>query len=187
MYKRQHLGKKPTADAHVEALRRRFYSHWWILYHLKHHGFNEEELVRIYKTVVRPVFDYCAVVYHPLLNDNQDQLLERLQRQALKVIFGVGATYTEMRDRAGITTLRQRRITLSDKFAAKCAKSERFSHWFRENQSSRRSSRGAGEKYEEQFARCLRYYNSPLFFMRRRLNGKEGLPYWERHRERRAR
>ena len=40
-----HFGKRPTVDAHVESLRRRFYSHWWILYHLKHHGFNERELV----------------------------------------------------------------------------------------------------------------------------------------------
>ena len=148
---------------------------------------NTEELVKIYKTVIRPVFDFCAVVYHPLLTDEQDQLLERLQRQALKVIYGTNLTYTEMRGKAGISTLRQRRIELSDKFAEKCLKNERFSHWFRENQKSRRSSRSAGEKYEEGFARCQRYYNSPLFFMRRRLNGKPGLPYWERHRERRAR
>ena len=71
-----HIGKKPNVDEHVESLRRRFYSHWWILYHLKHHGFNEEELVRIFKTVIRPVFDYCAIVYHPMLTDSQDQLLE---------------------------------------------------------------------------------------------------------------
>ena len=98
----------------------------------------------------------------------------------------MGFTYTEMRNKADITTLRQRRIVLSDKFAVKCTKSDRFSHWFRGNQSSGRSSRGAGKKYKEEFARCLRYYNSPLFFMRRHLNGKEGLPYWEHHRERRA-
>ena len=144
-----HFGARPTVDAHVDSLRRRFFSQWWILYHLKHHGFNTEELVRIYKTVIRPVFDYCAIVYHPLLTDDQDQLLERLQRQALKVIFGTEYTYTEMRQRANIQTLRQRRIELSDKFAAKCAGSDRFGHWFRENQSQRRSSRNGGEKYQE--------------------------------------
>ena len=110
---------------------------------------------------MRPVF-FCAVVYHPLLTDEQDQLLERLQRQSLKVIFGTGLTYTEMRGRADITTLRQRRVDLSDKFATKCLKNDRFKHWFRENQKQRRTSRGAGEKYEEEFARCLRYYNLSL-------------------------
>ena len=122
-----------------------------------------------------------------MLNDDQDQLLERLQRQALKVIFGTGLSYTEMRARADITTLRQSRVDLSDRFAAKCLKNERFGHWFRENKKGRQSSRGHGEKYKEEFARCQRYYNSPLFFMRRRLNGKPGLPYWERNRERRGR
>ena len=122
--------------------------------------------MKVYKTIIRPVFDYCAVVYHSLLNDNQDQLLERLQRQALKVIYGVSFSYTEMRTKAGVTTLRQRRIDLCDKFAAKCLKSDRFRHWFRENQKCRRSSRGsvAGEQYEEEFARCLRYYNSCLLY-----------------------
>ena len=182
-----HFSKTPTAHAHVESLRRWFFSQWWILYHLKHHGFNREELVTVYKSIIRPVFDYCAVVYHALLTDDQDQLLERLQRQALKVIYGAGHTYTEMREMAGITTLRQRRVTLCDKFAAKCADSDRFGHWFRLNQNPRRSSRGTGEKFAEEFARCKRYYNSPLFFMRRRVNGKVGLEYWERHRERRQR
>ena len=47
-----------------------------------------------------------------------------------------------MRKMADVTTLRQKRIDLSDKFAAKCAKSERFGHWFPENQKHRHSSRG---------------------------------------------
>ena len=171
----------------MESISKRIRRKFWVLYHLGKAGFNEEELAKVYRTCLLPIFDYCAVVYHPMLTDNQDQLLERLQRQALKVIFGTGHTYTEMRRKADITTLRQRRIDLSDKFASKCLKSERFCHWFRENQGGRRSSREPGEKYEEEFARCLRYFNSPLFFMRRRLNWKPGLPYWERHRERRSR
>ena len=139
----------------------------------------------MYKTCIRPVFDFCAVVYHPLLNDDQDQLLERLQRQALKVIYGTNLSYTEMRRMADISTLRQRRIELSDKFAAKCADSDRFSAWFPLREATRTSRNSL--KYCEEFARCKRYYNSPLFFMRRRLNGKPGLDYWDRHRERRAR
>ena len=111
-----HFGTKPNVDEHVKSLR--------ILYHLKHHCFNTEELVKVYKTVIRPVFDFCAVVYHPLLTDEQDQLLERLQRQALKVIYETNLTYTEMRGKAAISTRRQRRIELSDKFAEKCLKTK---------------------------------------------------------------
>ena len=180
-----HFNRRPTVHAHVASLKKRFYERWWSLYHLKHHCFTKEELVTVYKTCIRPVFDFCAVVYHPLLNDKQDQQLERLQRQALKIIFGTNISYTEMRRMAGIETLRQRRINLSDKFAGKCAGSEKFGHWFPE----KRAARGGrfGEKYVEEFARCERLFNSPLFYMRRRLNGKTGLEYWERHRERRSR
>ena len=49
-------------------------------------GFTEAELVTVYCTVVRLVLDFCAVVYHPMLADEQDQEVERLQAKALKNI-----------------------------------------------------------------------------------------------------
>ena len=42
------------------------------------------ELATVYRTVIRPILDYCAVVYHPMLSDEQDQAVERLQARALK-------------------------------------------------------------------------------------------------------
>ena len=45
-----HFGRRPTAHAHMKSLRKRFYERWWSLYHLKHHGFSQEELVTVYKT-----------------------------------------------------------------------------------------------------------------------------------------
>ena len=80
-------------------------------------------------------------------------------------------------------TLRQRRIEQCDKFANLCAKSPRFGHWF-PRKTTRRSSR-SGEIYMETFARCNRLANTPLFYMRRRLNGKQGKEYGARYRERR--
>ena len=69
------------------------------------------------------------------------------------------------------------------KFAASCLKSDRFGWWFpvRGGRVSARSK----VPYLENFARCQRLYNSPVFFMRRRLNGKEGKKYGERNRARR--
>ena len=55
----------------------------WVLRHLKTAGFTEGELAVVYRTVVRPVLDYGAVIYHPMLTDEQDQAVERLQAQAL--------------------------------------------------------------------------------------------------------
>ena len=36
---------------------------------------------------------------------------------------------------------------------------------------------------QEEFARCNRIRDSPIFYMRRRLNGKDGKKYGERNRE----
>ena len=84
-----------------------------------------------------------------------------------------------MRDLAGVTTLRERRIQACDKFAKKCLGSGRFSKWFPVRTG--RASARRGEVFTEEFARCDRLKNSPLFYMRRRLNGKDGKKYGERN------
>ena len=154
----------------------------WVLRHLKLSGFNESELAMVYKTVVRPVLDYCCVVYHPLLTDEQDQQIERLQAQALKNIYGYKMSYAEMRERADLTTHRARRIELCDKFVAKAVFSDRFHHWFPLRQG-RQGGRRGGEKFMEFTARTDRLHNSPLFYFRRRLNGKTGKTFGERNRK----
>ena len=44
-----HLGPRPTVSVHVESLRRRFQQRVWILTHLRHSGFNEKELAKVYR------------------------------------------------------------------------------------------------------------------------------------------
>ena len=120
-----------------------------------------------------------------MLTDCQDERLDRCQLHALRYIFGMGLSYAEMRKRAGVTTLRQRRVEQSDKFAKSCLTSDRFGSWF-PKRSTRSSGRVRGtETYLEQFARCERLRNSPVFFMRRRLNGKLGKRYGARNHDRR--
>ena len=61
-----HLDGRPSVHAHVAALQRRMRETAWVLRHLKLAGFTEAELATVYRTVVRPILDYCAVVYHPM-------------------------------------------------------------------------------------------------------------------------
>ena len=151
----------------------------WVLRHLKIAGFTESELATLYRTVVRPVLDYCAVVYHPMLTDEQHQQIEHLQAKALKNIYGYKDSYAEMRRKAGVTTHRARRIEMCDKFAQKDCGNPRFD-WLPEltGRLGRRS-----EVYQEFQARTDRLFNSPLFYYRRRLNGKAGKTYGERNRK----
>ena len=174
-----HLDSRPTVHAHVAALQSRMRETAWVLRHLKLAGFTEDELATVYRTVVRPILDYCAVVYHPMLTDEQDQMVERLQARALKNIYGYKDSYEEMRRKAGVTTHRARRIELCDKFAQKAAANPRFS-WFPARTA--RSGRH-GECCQEFQARTDRLYNSPMYYYRRRLNGKEGKNYGQRNKK----
>ena len=118
------------------------------------------------------------------MTDQQDEEVERLQSHALKYIYGWRIPYARMREMAGVTTLRDRRIELVNNFALNSVGSPRFGRWFPLKTGVRASSRsGNGEKYREFFARCDRLKNSPLYYMRRRLNGKQGKLYGERNRK----
>ena len=176
------LDMEPQVQAVIRAMRTRF----WTLRNLKNSGFTQEELVTVYKTMLRPVAEYGCVVYHSSLTDEQDERLERLQNHALLCIFGPGISARKMREAAGLETLRRRREILCDKFAKKCSTNPRFAHWFplKTTRTTTRSTRkGQPEIYLEEKARCERLRNSPLHYFRRRLNGKEGKKYGVRNAE----
>ena len=82
-----------------------------------------------------------------------------------------------------VTTLRERRVAACDKIAAKCLSVPRFAVWFPVKEPVRAESRNRDCIYLEEFARCNRLRDSPLFYMRRRMNGKEGKVYGERNKE----
>ena len=182
-----HFGCNTSMRAQVDAIKRNFRQRLWTIFNLKKNGFTVDELVKVYITYIRSVTDYCDTVYHSLLTDELDLEVERLQDRALKCIYGwkINGQRTSgrrLRELAGVTTLRARRIEHCDTFVGRCLKNPRFAAWFPLKQG-RRSARNQGEKYEEKFARCDRLRNSPVYFFRRRLNGKEGKTYGERYRE----
>ena len=122
--------------------------------------------------------DYLDVVYHSMLTDDLDEELDRLQNQALKAIFGPKIGGKRLREMAGVTTLRARRIEHCDSFVAKCLKSPRFRTWFPKRGGRRTSRHPQLETYVETFARCDRLRDTPFHFFRRRLNGKEEKIIW---------
>ena len=162
-----HFSAKPDMSAQVDAICQKFRSRVWYLRHLHHNGFNEDELLRVYKSTILPCHDYCSTVFHSSLTLSQSIRLERLQAKALKAIYGYEPSYRELMIKADLTTLRARREERELKFARKCVGSTRFAKWFPSRPVGK--TRGA-LTYEEKFARCCRCYNSPMYSMRRRLN-----------------
>ena len=178
------FSSRPDMAAHMSWVSKSMRERFWTLRNLKKSGFSDAELIQVYKTVLRPVAEYGCVAYHSSLTDEQDELLDNLQNQALRCIFGPRISGRKMREMAGIPTLRSRRENLCDKFALKCRNNPKFEHWF-PIKNTRTSLRGVKnkEEYKEEKARCSRLFNSTIFYFRRRLNGKEGKSYGQRHAE----
>ena len=174
------LTNKPTMHAQVASISKRMRQRYWVLRHLKKLGMCTDDLVLVYTSMIVPIADYCDYVYHSLLTDEQDLALETVQVGALRVIYGSGLSGRRMRQMSGVKTLRDRRIEHADRFAEKALANDRFRHWFPLKES--RTSQRTGDKYLESYARCDRLRMSPLFYMRRRLNGKNGKEYGERYR-----
>ena len=175
-----HVGADGTPWKHVRATIKNIRQRYWVLWHLRSFGFNQDELVKVYTSTIRPLADYCSVVYHSALSDEMDEALENAQNGALRIIFGPRMSARKMREASGLDSLRNRRIEQCDRFADKAERNPRFSHWFPKRER-RRSTRNP-ETYLEATARCERLRNLPLFYMRRRKNGKEGKLYGQRYR-----
>ena len=137
--------------------------------HLKSYGFNGDELVKVYVSVIRPCIEFCSVVYHSMLTAEQKEQLEHLRQQALKCIFGYTQSYRALREKTGLDTLKDRRECAVLKFAEKCS-AGKFCDWFPLRVG--REMRGS-KRYREDYARCDRLKDSPIFYMRRALNREE--------------
>ena len=73
----------------------------------------------------------------------------------------------EMLECSGLKTLEERREEALLKFAKKAVEGP-YKDWFPVRDSGR--ALRTGRKYVEEYARCDRLYNSPIFAMRRALN-----------------
>ena len=107
-----------------------------------------------------------------MLTHEQSELLERQQTKALQFIFGVGLSARVMRTKAGIETLKERRVSACKKFAKTTLENDRFREWFPLRPAATRERRTSVsyKKYVELPARTDRCYNSPLYHLRRVLN-----------------
>ena len=152
----------------------RLRSRSWALSRLKKCGLKIDELVRVYRSCIRPCAEYAAVVLHPMLTDEQTECIEAQQTNALRNIFGYGVSASRMRSKAKIQTLAERRFAACKKFAQQLAGSPRFAHWVEQRPvagHARRSKVTYGE-FKELPAKTLRCYKSPLYLFRRLLNGR---------------
>lgn len=82
------FNSKADVWSQINALVKKFRNKMWTLRDLRKAGFNEQKLMRVYKSSIRPIVEYSSVVYHSMLSKDQAEYLEKQQVNALKNIFG---------------------------------------------------------------------------------------------------
>ena len=164
------FGREPNVKIHVGLLLNKFKSRIWALRHLKKNGFTNENLVLVYKSMIRPLVEYCSCVYHSLITLSDSLELDRLQMQALKTIFGWRLSYRSLLEKSGLERLCTRREAAFHLLAKEMSESIHYTELSPLN-PERRPGLRTREKYKVYTANTNRYLNSPLNSMRHFLNG----------------
>ena len=164
----------PNAVFHVTNLIDKFYSKLWTIRHLKKNGMPQSELLKIYKSVIRPSVEYCSIIYHSLIPEYLSERLERVQKQVMRIIFGWTRDYSGLVEDGTIEKLSTRRENNCLKFALNNCNTERFGRrWFPRNTTERLARCTTRRKYVEKAYRTERDRNNPLQYMLRQLNNHE--------------
>ena len=128
--------------------------------------------MKIFNVIIRLVLEYAAPTFHSMLSNEQTSAIERVQKQATKIIFGWDCEYQDLIDSGKIEPLSARRDNLTLNFAKKVEKSDRSNKWFPRHEEYDYNLRQQ-KKYAESFSRTERLRKSPVFHMRRLLNNEE--------------
>ena len=160
---------------------RRFY----ILCKLKKQfGFTRDDLVIAWKTILRPLTEYAAPLWHSGLSETDCKNTETLQKKALGIIVGIKyidnkryymvnnepLSYENALNELGLKSLEQRREILTSKFAIQTMKNDKHKDIFQEKENHERNLRNK-PRVKELKCNTKRYYDSTVPYMSRMLNG----------------
>ena len=166
-----YIGQKMTdPEPHIREVEKKARSRLWMLRRLKEGGVEEAGLVKVYSAMIRSVIEYASPAYHPWLRVAQADRLERIQKRALRIIFGYGISYRRALEKSGLDRLDLRRDQSMLNTAEKMSKNPRFTSYFPkiERQSARTRRIGMYDDHEKW--KCQALQRSPIFTMRRILN-----------------
>ena len=129
---------KPSMAAHINHCIDKFNRAIWSLNHLRRANIENRILLQVYTVMLRPLLEYCHVIYHALITEEQSNVIERQQKRALKVIYGFDKDYGDLCSLSGLTTLQERRTIAFEKFANNLVLNERYSSWFPKREEQNR-------------------------------------------------
>ena len=157
-------------DTNTTFLVKRANARMRLLHKLVDFGVPQEDLITIYILYVRSILEQSCQVWHSSLTLENFQDLERVQKNALKIILQQDyISYSNALDETGLTSLFERRSKLCLKFAKASLKHPEMSKMFPLNDAENLNTRFR-EKFKVTKANTERLKNSAIPFMQRLLN-----------------
>ena len=172
-----YFDRHPNANHHIKKTISNFHSKLWTLRFLKRSKLSQERLLDLYYSMVRSAVEYTSVVYHSMITKTLSDSLERVQRHALRIIYGWDQDIRTVMEVKGIQSLEERREEAVLNFALKNEEKERYGRrWFTLNDQMQRDLRpSTRNKYFMPFCRTDRALGNPVINMTRALNAHHGV------------
>ena len=132
-----------------------------------------EDLKVIYVLFIRSLLEQSATVWHSSLTKENIEDLERVQKNALRIILqNKYKSYEKSLVKLGMERLEDRREKLCLNFAKKCIKNPKTAHMFPLNKKAHNMKTRNPEKYQIQHALNDRLKCSPVIYMQNLLNNE---------------
>ena len=132
---------------------------------------SHSDMLQIYKLFIRSVLETSCVVWATSITHGENISIERVKKIALKIILKEKyICYENALNKTNLSTLDDRRLRLTLKFAQKCIKNEKTQHMFPLNETKTTRLK---EKYKVIHAYTERLKNSAIPQMARQLNKYE--------------
>ena len=166
------ITKDLSWDANTQSLVRRANARMRMLHKLLGYGVPVKDLLNIYVLYIRSVLEQSCTVWHSSLTSENSSDLERIQKNALKIILGENyLTYEQALASTGLESLHERRDSLCLRFARNCLKTSSVSDMFPPNvvSPSAMNTRGR-EHFQVTKAKTERLKKSAIPHMQRLLN-----------------
>ena len=114
-------------NIHIDNIIAKASKRMYMLYQLKRSGINQNDLLTIYVSVIRPVLEYACPVWHSCLPKYLSDNIEFIQKRSLKTIYP-GNDYSTCLTLCGLPTLFTRRKTLCEAYFNKIKRNDHKLH-----------------------------------------------------------
>ena len=175
------VGENPSCwKKNTKEILKRSYAGMSMITKLKYAGLSQKKLINIYCLFVRSAAEYCSVVWHENLTQEQSNAIERIQVVALKIILGKDCPrkddghcdYPQLLRICKLDSLFDRRKKRMLIFGRKCIKHPNLSRLFPINTANIQDPHNIRnpELFQVNYARTSSYKYSAIPTIQRRLN-----------------